>query len=109
MNDTNLNTTSRPDFPHRQGIAAADTARLIICALLCMFQYWLLTATLEAYHAGNHKIVIGAFFASLACFLMAGGLVVTGELAQLKQQKFLKSLKEPDPSSTGANEEHHHD
>ena len=83
----------KPDFPNRAGVAAAGTGILVIVALLCIFQYWLLTATLEAFHAGDHSLPLGAFLASLGCFILAAGLMIVGEIALLKQQDFLRSSK----------------
>ncbi len=80
----------KPDFPQRSGVAATGTAILIFVALFCIFQYWLLTATLEAYHAGDEDLPFGAFLASLGCFILAAGLTIAGEVALLKQQEFLR-------------------
>ena len=80
----------KPDFPKREGVAATGTAILIFVAIFCVFQYWLLTATLEAYHSGNHELPLGAFFASLGCFILASGLAITGEYALIKQQDYLR-------------------
>jgi hypothetical protein len=79
-----------PDFPNRRGVAATTTAILIFVALFCIFQYWLLTATLEAYHAGDKTLPLGAFFASLACFIFSAGLAILGEIALMKQQQYLR-------------------
>ncbi len=92
---------STPDFPIRAGVAAEGTAILIFVAMLCIFQYWLLTATLEAYHAGDGTLPLGAFFASFACFLFAAGLTIAGEIALLRQQDYLrKSRSTKAPRST---------
>ncbi len=74
-------TIGRPQFDRRAGSAASATARLWIVAMLCMFQYWLLTSTMEAYHAGNQAVPLPALLASVVCFLLAVGLVITGEAA----------------------------
>lgn len=79
----------KPNFPIRSGVNAAGTSILIFVAMFCMFQYWLLTATMEAYHAGDDSLPLGAFIASLVCFLLATGLTILGEVALLKQQDFL--------------------
>jgi hypothetical protein len=79
-----------PGFPLRSGVNAASTAILIFVALFCIFQYWLLTATLEAYHAGDDALPLGAFLASVGCFILATGLAVLGEIALIKQQDFLR-------------------
>ena len=85
-----VHSVPKPGFPLRSGVSATGTAILIIVSMFCIFQYWLLTATLEAYHAGDDALPIGAFFASLGCFLLATGLAVLGEVALIKQQDFLR-------------------
>lgn len=84
-----------PNFPMRSGVKAAGTAILIFVSLFCMFQYWLLTATLEAYHAGDDALPLGAFIASVGCFVLACGLAILGEIALIKQQDFLKRNSQP--------------
>ncbi len=79
-----------PDFPKRAGVAATGTAILIFVAMFCVFQYWLLTATLEAYHAGDDDLPLGAFLASVGCFVMAVALTLMGEIALMKQQDYLR-------------------
>lgn len=86
-----VETVVKPGFPLRQGVSASSTAILIFVSMFCIFQYWLLTATLEAYHAGDDSLPFGAFLASLGCFVLATGLAVLGEIALLKQQDFLRS------------------
>lgn len=86
-----VESVHKPGFPIRSGVSAASTAILIFVSMFCIFQYWLLTATLEAYHAGDDSLPIGAFFASLGCFILATGVAVLGEIALLKQQDFLRS------------------
>lgn len=68
----------------RPGPAASGVASLAIVATFCVFQYWLLTSTTEAFNAGNTRIALPAFLASLACFILAAGLVLTGEHAHRK-------------------------
>jgi len=80
----------KPDFPKRSGVAATGTAILIFVALFCVFQYWLLTATLEAYHAGDDDLPLGAFLASVGCFVLAAGITLLGEIALMKQQDYLR-------------------
>lgn len=81
----------KPHFPLRAGVNASGTAILMFVAMFCIFQYWLLTATLEAYHAGDDALPLGAFLTSVACFILAAGLAVLGEIALLKQQDYLRS------------------
>lgn len=80
----------KPEYPRRAGVAATGTGILMFVALFCMFQYWLLTATMEAYHAGDEDLPLGAFLTSLGCFIMAAGLTLFGEISLLRQQDFLK-------------------
>lgn len=86
----------KPQFDTRPGITASMTARLWIVAMICAFQYWLLTAAMEALHAGNHRVALPAFLASLFCFLMAAGLVLTGEAGLRKSKQELKEEEEQD-------------
>jgi hypothetical protein len=69
----------RPDHDRRPGAASSATARLVIIAMLCAFQYWLLASTMEAWHAGDGSIPPVAAAVSLGCFALAAGLVITGE------------------------------
>ncbi len=80
-----------PGFPLRRGVGATGTAILMFVAMFCIFQYWLLTSTLEAYHAGDDSLPFGAFLASLGCFVLAAALTIVGEVALIKQQDFLRS------------------
>lgn len=50
-------------------------AILCVVATLVVLQLWLLTATMEAYLAGNETIVIPAACASLGCFLLNFGIL----------------------------------
>lgn len=69
----------KPDFDTRPGVVASATARVWISAIICIVQYWLLTASLEAHHGGNHRVAIPAFVASCACFALVAGLILAGE------------------------------
>jgi hypothetical protein len=80
----------KPKFDTRPGVTAATTARLWICATLCIIQYWLLTASMEAFHGGNRRVAIPMFLASGACFLLTAGLIITGESGARKLQDELK-------------------
>jgi len=68
-----------PDHDLRPGARAVATARLVILALLCALQYWLLTTTMEAFHGGDRGLPLAAALASGACFLLGLGLVVAAE------------------------------
>lgn len=74
----------KPEFDTRPGVAASATARLWICGIICIVQYWLLTASMEAYHGGNLRIALPAFLASAFCFLLTAGLILTGEAGSRK-------------------------
>jgi len=80
----------KPRFDTRPGIIAATTARLWICATICIVQYWLLTASMEAFHGGNHGVAFPMFLASAACFLLVAGLIITGEAGASKLQQDTK-------------------
>jgi hypothetical protein len=73
-----------PHHDRRPGAAGAATARLVIVAMLCGAQYWLLTSTMEASHAGDREIPIPAAIASGICFLLAAGLILTGEIGSFR-------------------------
>ncbi len=77
----------KPKFDTRPGVTAATTARLWICASICIIQYWLLTSSLEAFYGGNLRVTLPMFLASLFCFLMVAGLILTGEKGSRKLQK----------------------
>jgi hypothetical protein len=77
----------KPHYDTRPGVAAATTARLWIVVAICAFQYWLLTSSIEAWHAGNHGIAWPAFIVSAVCFGLAAGLIVSGELGGRKLRK----------------------
>ena len=69
----------RPDHDLRPGALGVATARLVIVAILCGLQYWLLTTTMEAFHGGDRQLPLAAAIASGVCFLLGLGLVYTGE------------------------------
>lgn len=80
----------KPKFDTRPGVTAVTTARLWICATICIVQYWLLTASMEAYHGGNHRVAIPMFLASLFGFVLVAGLILTGEAGAQKLRDELK-------------------
>jgi hypothetical protein len=73
-----------PDHDLRPGARGVATARLVILAILCGLQYWLLTSTMEAFHGGDRRLPVAAAFASSACFLLQLGLVATAELSEAR-------------------------
>ncbi|CAN5496060.1 hypothetical protein BH09SUM1_BH09SUM1_00540 [soil metagenome] len=79
--------TGKPFWDSRPGTIASMTARLCIAAILCALQYYLLATAMEALHSGEKRIVVAAFIASFFCFLLTGGLILTGELSYLKVRK----------------------
>lgn len=83
----------KPNFDTRPGVTASATARLWICAIICIVQYWLLTASMEAFHAGNHRVAFPMLGASFLCFLLVAGLIITGEAGARKLQEDLKKDK----------------
>lgn len=49
-----------------------------VTCILCVFviaQLWLLTAALEAYLAGNHRVAVPAALVAGVCFALAFGLL----------------------------------
>jgi hypothetical protein len=80
----------KPNFDTRPGVTASTTARLWIAATICIVQYWLLTASMEAFHAGNHRVALPMFLASLGCFVLVAGLIVTGEAGARRLQEETK-------------------
>jgi hypothetical protein len=76
-----------PQHDLRPGSRAVATARLVIVAMLCALQYWLLTATMEAFHGGDPDLPFAAAMASGACFLLGLGLVATGERAEARRRR----------------------
>jgi len=77
----------RPDHDLRPGALGVATARLVIVALLCGLQYWLLTTTMEAFHGGDRELPLAAAIASSICFLLGLGLVVAGERSEALRQR----------------------
>lgn len=80
----------KPKFDTRPGVTASTTARLWICATICIVQYWLLTASMEAYHGGNRRVAVPMFIASFVCFVLVAGLIVAGEAGSRRLQDDLK-------------------
>ena len=76
-----------PDHDLRPGARAVATARLVVVALLCGLQYWLLTTTMEAFHGGDRALPLAAALASGACFLLGLGLVVTAERQEARRRR----------------------
>ena len=76
-----------PDHDLRPGAAAVGTVRLAIVALLCGLQYWLLTATMEAFHGGDDTLPLPAALASAACFLLGLGLVAVAERTEARRRR----------------------
>jgi hypothetical protein len=68
-----------PNHDLRPGASAVATARLVVIALLCGLQYWLLATTMEAFHGGDVGLPLPAALASGSCFLLGLGLVVSAE------------------------------
>jgi hypothetical protein len=71
----------------RPGALALATSRLVILALLCALQYWLLTTTMEAFHGGDRRLPLAAAIASIACFLLGLGLVIVAERNEARRRR----------------------
>lgn len=84
----------KPKFDTRPGIIAGITARLWICAVIVIVQYWLLTASMEAFLGGNHAMAIPMFLASAFCFILVAGLIITGEAGTRGLQRSVEKEKE---------------
>jgi hypothetical protein len=76
-----------PKHDLRAGAHGVAASRLVIVAVLCALQYWLLTSAMEAFHAGDRGQLLVAAITSAACFLLAAGLVVAGELAATQRRR----------------------
>jgi hypothetical protein len=76
-----------PRHDLRPGALAMATARLVILALLCALQYWLLTTTMEAFHGGDRALPLAAAIASLVCFGLGLGLVVAAERQESRRRR----------------------
>ena len=63
----------RPLSRHERTIIVSGI--LCIVLTLTLMQLWLLTATMNAWLGGDGSIVWPAALASLACFLLNGGLL----------------------------------
>ncbi|HET6701934.1 MAG TPA: DUF6755 family protein [Gemmatimonadaceae bacterium] len=49
---------------------------LSLVVMLVVLQLWLLTATMNAYLAGQERVIIPAALASIVCFALNGGLLL---------------------------------
>lgn len=76
-----------PSHDLRPGASGVAVARLVIVAILCALQYWLLTSAVEAFHAGDRGQLAVAAIASAVCFVLGAGLVVTGERALMRRRR----------------------
>lgn len=48
---------------------------LSLVVMLVVLQLWLLTATMNAFLAGQERVIIPAALASIVCFALNGGLL----------------------------------
>jgi hypothetical protein len=48
---------------------------LAIVVMIVVLQLWLLTATMNAFLAGQERVIIPAAIASILCFALNGGLL----------------------------------
>ena len=48
---------------------------LSIVVMMVVLQLWLLTATMNAFLAGQERVIIPAAVASIVCFALTGGLL----------------------------------
>jgi hypothetical protein len=54
--------------PGRRRRRVAIDAAMVMVILVLMVQMWLLTATLESYLAGHHRVALPGFLSSIALF-----------------------------------------
>ena len=59
----------------RQQKTTIVIAILCIVVMLVVLQLWLLTATMNAFLAGQERVIIPAALASLVCFALSAGLL----------------------------------
>jgi hypothetical protein len=85
-----------PRHDLRAGVRAVATARLVIVALICCLQYWLLTSTMEAFHGGDRSLPLPAALASAGCFLLGLGLVAVAERSAARRTRSQRA--DPDRS-----------
>lgn len=76
-----------PAHDLRPGVRGVATARLVIVAMLCALQYWLLTTTMEAFHGGDRTLPFAAAIASAICFALGVGLVFAGERSEARRRR----------------------
>ena len=76
-----------PQHDLRPGAGALATTRLVVLALLCALQYWLLTATMEAFHGGDDALPLPAALASAVCFALGLGLVIVAERGEARRRR----------------------
>ena len=63
------------DLLSREQQATIVYGILAIVLMIVILQLWLLTATMNAFLAGQEKVIIPALLASLACFGLNAGLL----------------------------------
>ncbi len=76
----------KPFYDNRPGIIASQITRICFLAMICAFQYWLLTSSMEAAHTHNQRIELFAFIASASCFILAAGIMIAGEIWDKKSR-----------------------
>jgi hypothetical protein len=65
---------NRRPFSRRQRMTVLS-GMLAFVVILVVLQLWLLTATMNAFLGGDERVIWPAALASLACFLLAVGLL----------------------------------
>ncbi|HET9622039.1 MAG TPA: DUF6755 family protein [Kofleriaceae bacterium] len=76
-----------PHHDLRPGARANATARLVVVALTCCLQYWLLTSTMEAFHGGDRDLPLPAALASVACLALGVALVAIAERGEARRRR----------------------
>ncbi len=93
--------------PQNRGLAAITGAMVLVVVLLIV-QIWLLSATLEAYLAGNPKAALpGAVFSGVM-FLVCLGLYLFVDRVDAEVRVSAAVLQSSGESSTHLREQKHH-
>ena len=66
--------STRPTFTRPQKTTIVYGI-LCVVLLIAIIQLWLLTATMNAFLAGQERVIIPAALASIVCFALNGGLL----------------------------------
>lgn len=68
-------TSQKPALAHAKRMTIAN-AILAFVVLIIVLQIWLLTVSVNAFLGGDYAILWPAFFVSLICLALNGGLLI---------------------------------